>query len=79
MIKGQNRVIFRPYKMDQPSLLPPSLNELKPTDPLVRAVIHTIDQLNVGSLLKKCKGEENHKNTKFVCSRLIELKAAIHI
>jgi transposase len=56
MKKGHNRVVFKPYTMDQPSLLPPSLDELVPADHLVRVVNHTIDQLNIEPLLKKYKG-----------------------
>jgi len=42
--------------MDQPSLLPPSLEELIPAKHLVRIVNQTIEELNIEPLLKKYKG-----------------------
>jgi len=42
--------------MDQPALLPPTLDELVPKDHLVRVVNQTIEVLNIDSLLKRYKG-----------------------
>ena len=56
MKKGHNRVTFKPYTMDQPALLPPTLDELVPKDHLVRVVNQTIEVLNIDPLLRKYKG-----------------------
>jgi hypothetical protein len=56
MKKGHNRVTFKPYTMDQPALLPPTLDELVPKDHLVRVVNQTIDVLNIDVLLQRYKG-----------------------
>jgi len=47
MKKGHNRVTFKPYTMDQPALLPPTLDELVPKEHLVRVVNQTIEELNI--------------------------------
>ena len=42
--------------MEQPSLLPQSLDELIPEDHLVRVVERVIEQIDLTSLLAKYKG-----------------------
>ncbi len=42
--------------MDQPSLMPPSLEELIPAGHLVRVVNNAIEKLDIGPLLKQYKG-----------------------
>jgi hypothetical protein len=49
-------VVFKPYTMEQPSLLPQSLDELVPEDHLVRVVNRVIEQLDLEPLLAKYKG-----------------------
>jgi len=56
MKKGHNRVTFKPYTMEQPALLPPTLDELVPKEHLVRVVNQTIEELNIDPLLRKYKG-----------------------
>ena len=50
-------VVFKPYTMEQASLLPQSLDELVPEDHLVRVVNRVIEQLDLEPLLAKYKGE----------------------
>ena len=56
MKKGHNKVTFKPYTMEQPSLLPPSLEELIPEDHLVRVVNRVMDELNLEPILNEYKG-----------------------
>ena len=56
MKKGHNKVTFKPYTMDQPSLLPPSLEELIPEDHLVRVVNRVMDELDLEPILNEYKG-----------------------
>lgn len=49
-------VTFKAYTMAQPSLLPPSLDELIPEDHLVRVVNEMIDKIDLQPLLAKYKG-----------------------
>lgn len=56
MKKGHNKVTFKPYTMDQPSLLPPSLEELIPEDHLVRVVNRVMDELDMEPILNEYKG-----------------------
>jgi len=49
-------VVFKPYTMEQASLLPQSLDELVPEDHLVRVVNRVIEQLDLEPLLAKYKG-----------------------
>jgi len=56
MKKGYNKVTFRPYTMEQPSLLPPSLEELIPEDHLVRVVNRVMDELDLEPILNEYKG-----------------------
>jgi transposase len=52
----QGQITFKPYTMEQPSLLPPSLDELIPAQHLVRVVNRVVDELDIESLLAKYKG-----------------------
>lgn len=56
MKKGHNKVTFKPYTMDQLSLLPPSLEELIPQDHLVRVVNRVMDELDLEPILEEYKG-----------------------
>ena len=51
-----NKVTYKPYTMDQPSLLPPSLEELIPGDHLVRVVNKLVDQIKIDVLEESYKG-----------------------
>ncbi len=48
--------VFKPYMMDQPQLLPPSLDELIEEGHLVRVVNAAIEQLDLRPLLAQYKG-----------------------
>jgi transposase len=52
----QGPITFKPYIMEQPSLLPPSLDELIPAQHLVRVVNRVVDELDIEPLLAKYKG-----------------------
>jgi transposase len=54
MKKGN--VTFKAYTMEQPSLLPPNLEELIPEDHLVRVVNRVVDAIDLDPLLAKYKG-----------------------
>ncbi len=56
MKKGHQKVTFKPYTMDQASLLPPSLEELIPADHLVRVVNRVMDELELEPILQEYKG-----------------------
>lgn len=56
MSRKHNRVTFKPYTMNQPSLLPPSLDELVSENHLVRVVNRAIEQLQLDPLLAQYKG-----------------------
>lgn len=56
MRRKHDRVTFKPYTMDQPSLLPPSLEELIPANHLVRVVNRAIEQLDLAPLLARYRG-----------------------
>lgn len=56
MKRKHDRVTFKPYTMQQPSLLPPSLDELIPQDHLVRVVNRAIEALDLQPLLARYKG-----------------------
>lgn len=56
MKKGHTKVTFKPYTMDQPALLPPSLEELIPADHLVRVVNRVMDELDLEPILNEYKG-----------------------
>ena len=48
--------MFKPYTMVQPSLIPPSWDELIPANHIVRVVNRAIESINLEPLLKKYKG-----------------------
>lgn len=56
MSKRHSRVTFKPYELEQVSLLPPSLEELIPEDHLVRVVNRIIERLDLAPLLAQYKG-----------------------
>ncbi len=56
MSRRHSQVTFKPYVMNQPSLLPANLGELIPEDHLVRVVNRAIDQLRLVPLLSQYKG-----------------------
>jgi len=56
MKKGHNKVTFKRYTMDQPTLLPPNLDELIPEDHLVRVVNRVMDELDLEPILNEYKG-----------------------
>ena len=56
MSKRQRKATFKAYDPDQLSLLPPSLEELIPSNHVVRVVRSVIDQLDIEDILKKYKG-----------------------
>ena len=47
---------FKPYTQAQPSLIPPSWDELIPANHQVRVVNGAVDQINLEPLLRKYKG-----------------------
>jgi transposase len=53
---NNRKVTFKEYNMQQPSLLPPSLEELIPEHHLVRVVNRVVDELDISPLLAKYKG-----------------------
>lgn len=53
---SHNKVVFKPYEMGQPSLLPPDLEELIPAHHLVRTVHTVIEQMDLSSLYQQYKG-----------------------
>ena len=48
--------VFKKNDPDQMSLLPPSLEELIPSNHVVRVVRQVIDQINVDQIISKYKG-----------------------
>lgn len=44
-MKRTNKVVFKEYRMNQPQLLPQSVDELIPEKHLVRAVNGLVDQI----------------------------------
>lgn len=53
---NNGKVTFKEYNMNQPSLLPPSLEELIPEHHLVRVVSRVVEVLDITPLLAKYKG-----------------------
>jgi len=47
---------FKPYTQAQPSLIPPSWDELIPANHLVRVVNRAVERMNIEGLLRKYKG-----------------------
>lgn len=55
MKRGNGKVIFKPYQMNQ-LMLPMSLDDLIPANHLVRVVNSAIERMNIDPLLKRYKG-----------------------
>lgn len=53
---SHNKVVFKPYVMGQPSLLPPDLEELIPENHLVRTVHEVIEQIDLSILYQQYAG-----------------------
>lgn len=53
---SHNKVVYKPYVMGQPSLLPPDLEELIPENHLVRTVNEAIEELDLTILYQQYKG-----------------------
>lgn len=53
---SHDKVVFKPYTMGQPSLLPADLEELIPEDHLVRTVHQAIEQIDLSILYKQYEG-----------------------
>ncbi len=53
---NNGKVTFKQYNMNQPSLLPASLEELIPEEHLVRVVNRMADRIDIKPLLAKYKG-----------------------
>jgi transposase len=56
MSRKHNQVTFKPYEMNQDSLLPPRLDELIPDHHLVRIVNRAIEEIKLDALLAQYKG-----------------------
>ena len=61
MKKGHNKVTFKPYTLEQPTLLPPSLEELIPEDHLVRVVNRVMEELDLEPILNEYKAYYREK------------------
>ena len=48
--QSHNKVVFKPYVMGQPSLLPADLGELIPKDHVVRTIDAAIEQIDLSIL-----------------------------
>jgi transposase len=51
-----NKVVYKPYVMGQPSLLPPDLEELIPENHVVRTVHEAIEQIDLSILYRQYEG-----------------------
>src|SRR4030065_1098653 len=56
MRQNPTPAVLKPYTMAQPSLIPPSWDELIPARHLVRVVNRAIERINLEALLRKYKG-----------------------
>ena len=56
MSKSSRKVVYKAYNPNQLSLLPPSLEELIPSNHVVRVVQRVIDQLDIELIIAKYKG-----------------------
>jgi transposase len=54
--QSHNKVVYKPYVMGQPSLLPADLEELIPGNHLVRTVNEAIEAIDLGILYQQYKG-----------------------
>lgn len=55
-MKHHDKIVFKPYEMNQPMLLPPDINEMIPDNHLVRLVSSVIESMDIEPLLKPYKG-----------------------
>jgi transposase len=53
---SHNKVVYKPYVMEQPMLLPPKLEELIPENHVVRTVNAAIEQIDLSLLHQQYKG-----------------------
>ena len=53
---SHNKVVFKPYVMGQPSLLPADLGEMIPKDHVVRTIDEAIEQIDLSILYAQYKG-----------------------
>lgn len=53
---SHNKVVYKPYVMGQPSLLPPDLEELIPANHVVRTVHEAIEQIDLSILYQQYEG-----------------------
>jgi transposase len=53
---SHNKVVFKPYVMGQPSLMPADLEELIPKDHVVRTINDAIEQVDLDILYAQYKG-----------------------
>jgi len=53
---SHNKVVFKPYMMGQPSLLPADLEELIPKDHVVRTINEVIEEIDLSNLYAQYKG-----------------------
>ena len=53
---SHNKVVYKPYGMGQPSLLPPDLEELIPAKHVVRTVHAAIEQMDLRILYQQYQG-----------------------
>ena len=53
---SHNKVVFKPYMMGQPSLLPADLEELIPKDHIVRTINEAIERVDLSILYAQYKG-----------------------
>jgi transposase len=53
---SHNKVVYKPYVMGQPSLLPPDLEELIPEKHMVRVINEAIEQIDLSILYQQYKG-----------------------
>jgi transposase len=54
--QSHNKVVYKPYVMGQPMLLPPDLEEMIPENHIVRTVNEAIEQLDLTVLYQQYKG-----------------------
>ena len=53
---SHNKVVFKPYVMGQPSLMPADLGELIPKDHVVRTIDEAVEQIDLSILYAQYKG-----------------------
>ena len=69
MSKGKSdKVTYKPYEQHQAYLIPPSAEELIPSDHLVRLVNEVIDEMGIERLLRKYQaGGARLRGIPFIC------------